>query len=50
MTKAFFENLDRLREAAPLFWSLTTREMVSIGRTAPLHEGASRYFTETGLQ
>jgi TRAP transporter TAXI family solute receptor len=50
VTKAFFENLDRLREASPLFWSLTTREMVSIGRTAPLHEGASRYFTEAGLQ
>jgi TRAP transporter TAXI family solute receptor len=50
VTKAFFENLDRLREASPLFWSLTTREMVSSGRTAPLHEGASRYFAEAGLQ
>ena len=49
VTKAFFENLDRLREASPLFWSLTAREMVSIGRTAPLHEGASRYFAEAGL-
>lgn len=49
VTKAFFENLDRLREASPLFWSLTTREMISSGRTAPMHEGASRYFAEAGL-
>jgi len=50
VTKAFFENLGRLREASPLFWSLTTRDMVSSGRSAPLHEGASRYFSEAGLQ
>lgn len=48
-TKAFFENLQRLREATPLFSSLSTAEMVSRGRTAPLHGGASRYFSEAGL-
>jgi len=50
VTKAFFENLDRLREATPLFSSLSSRDMVSKGQTAPLHDGASRYFTEAGLQ
>lgn len=50
VTKAFFENLDRLREASPLFRSLTTREMVTSGKTAPVHEGAARYYAEAGLQ
>lgn len=50
VAKAFFENLDRLREASPLFSSLSTAEMVSSGRTAPQHEGASRYFAEAGLK
>lgn len=50
VTKAFFENIDRLREASPLFWSLSIHQMVSSGRTAPLHEGASRYFAEAGLK
>ena len=50
VTKAFFENLDRLREASPLFSSLTTSEMVSSGRTAHLHAGASKYFSEAGLR
>ncbi len=50
VTKAFFENLDRLREASPLFSSLTTPETVSSGRTALLHAGASKYFAEAGLK
>ncbi len=50
VTKTFFENLERLREASPLFSSLSTPKMVSSGRTAPLHEGASRYLSEAGLQ
>lgn len=50
VTKAFFENLDRLRDASPLFSSLTTPEMVSSGRMAPPHVGASKYFAEAGLK
>jgi uncharacterized protein len=50
VTKAFFENLDSLRELSPLFSSLTDEEMVTTGLTAPIHEGALRYFSEAGLE
>jgi TRAP transporter TAXI family solute receptor len=50
VTKALFEGLDRLREASPIFSSLSTEQMAGEGLTAPLHEGAARYYSEAGLR
>lgn len=50
ITKTFFENLDRLRLESPLFSSLDTEDMVAVGLSAPLHEGALSYFSEVGLK
>jgi hypothetical protein len=50
ITKSFFENYERLREASPLFASLDKHEMVTKGITAPFHDGALRYFAEAGLK
>ncbi len=50
VTKAFFGGIDRLRDASPLFNSLTTEQMANDGLTAPLHEGAARYYSEAGLR
>lgn len=50
VTAAFFDNLDRLREASPLLRFLSARQMTEVGLTAPLHDGAARYFSEAGLK
>jgi len=50
VTRAFFGGIDRLREGAPLFKSLTTEQMAKDGLSAPLHEGAARYYSEAGLR
>lgn len=44
-----FENLEALRAAHPAFADLEPRAMVRDGLTAPLHEGARRYYQEVGL-
>jgi TRAP transporter TAXI family solute receptor len=48
LTKALFENLDEFREQHPAFAGLTPEGMLR-GLTAPLHEGARRYYLEAGL-
>ena len=48
VTKALFENLDQFRSAHPSFATLTKQSMRQ-GLTAPLHDGAKRYFREAGL-
>jgi len=48
VVKAVFENLDRLGEMHPAFARLDPAKMISEGLTAPLHEGARRYFIERG--
>lgn len=50
VTKSFFEGLDRLKQESDLFAALTPEQLVQVGLTAPLHEGASQYFREAGLQ
>ena len=50
VTKALFGGIDRLREASPLFRSLTIEQMANDGLSAPLHEGAARYYSEAGLR
>jgi TRAP transporter solute receptor, TAXI family len=49
ITKAFFENIERLREGSAVFSSLSEKQMTETGLAAPLHEGARAYFIESGL-
>jgi TRAP transporter TAXI family solute receptor len=48
LTRALFENLDEFREQHPAFAALTASGMTR-GLTAPLHDGAKRYYVEAGL-
>lgn len=47
-TSAVFENFDRFKKLHPAFGNLEPKTMISEGLTAPLHEGAKRYFQEQG--
>jgi uncharacterized protein len=49
VTKAVFENFDEFKNLHPAFAVLEKESMVSMGLSAPLHEGAERYFKEAGL-
>ncbi|GGA44052.1 TAXI family TRAP transporter solute-binding subunit [Pelagibacterium lentulum] len=49
VVKAVFENFDEFKALHPAFGVLDREEMVSSGLSAPLHEGAQRYFEEAGL-
>ncbi|MGC3874570.1 TAXI family TRAP transporter solute-binding subunit [Halomonas sp. GXIMD04776] len=46
--KAVFENFDRFKRLHPAFSTLEPEQMISQGLTAPLHEGAERYYKERG--
>nr|WP_298413425.1 TAXI family TRAP transporter solute-binding subunit [uncultured Halomonas sp.] len=46
--KAVFDNFDRFKRLHPAFSTLEPEQMVSEGLTAPLHEGAERYYKERG--
>lgn len=47
--KAVFENFDTFTKLHPAFGVLKKEEMVQDGLSAPLHEGAIRYYKEAGL-
>jgi len=49
VVKAVFENLDRFKKMHPAFGGLEAGGMVKDGLSAPLHEGALRYYQERGL-
>lgn len=49
VVKAVFDNLDAFRELHPALAVLDKEAMVSTGLTAPLHEGAKKYYEEAGL-
>nr|WP_281280366.1 TAXI family TRAP transporter solute-binding subunit [Pelagibacterium montanilacus] len=49
VVKAVFENFDQFKGLHPAFAVLEAETMVSSGLSAPLHEGAERYFEEAGL-
>lgn len=49
VVKAVFENFDDFRKLHPAFANLKKEEMVRDGLSAPLHDGAVRYFKEVGL-
>jgi TRAP transporter TAXI family solute receptor len=49
VVSAVFENLDQFRALHPALAILDPQQMVSDGNSAPLHDGAVRYYTEAGL-
>ena len=49
ITKAMFDNLDQFKKMYPAFGALDRNHMVTEGLTAPLHEGAVRYYRQHGL-
>ncbi len=49
IVKAVFDNIDKFRRMYPAFEQLDPKSMVSEGLTAPLHDGAKRYYREKGL-
>nr|WP_227875100.1 MULTISPECIES: TAXI family TRAP transporter solute-binding subunit [Oceanisphaera] len=48
LVKSVFDNLDRFKRLHPAFADLKAEDMISAGITAPLHEGAQRYYKEKG--
>jgi TRAP transporter TAXI family solute receptor len=48
VTKAVFENFDEFKKLHPAFANLDPVHMVKDGLSAPLHEGAARYYREKG--
>lgn len=49
VTRAVFENLDQFRALHPALANLDPAQMVTDGLSAPLHDGAARYYREAGL-
>jgi len=49
ITKEVFENLDDFKALHPAFGTLTKESMLE-GLTAPIHDGAMRYYKEAGLK
>lgn len=48
VVKAVFDNLDEFKRLHPAFASLTPETMIKNGLSAPLHDGALRYYKEQG--
>lgn len=50
VVKAVFENFDRFKGLHPAFANLTEEDMIANGLSAPLHDGAAKYYAERGWQ
>lgn len=48
VVKAVFDNFDRFKNLHPAFANLKEQDMIKDGLSAPLHEGAIRYYKERG--
>ncbi len=48
ITKAVFENLERFKRINVIFAELTPESMINEGLTAPVHDGAAKYYKEKG--
>lgn len=48
VTKAVFDNFDRFKRLHPAFANLKQEEMIQNALSAPLHDGAVRYYKEKG--
>ncbi len=49
ITKAVFENFDSFKKMHPAFKNLKKEMMIKAGLSAPLHDGAVKYYKEAGL-
>lgn len=49
IVKAVYDNFDSFKTLHPVFQTLSSEDIIYGGNTAPLHEGAKRYFLEKGL-
>jgi TRAP transporter TAXI family solute receptor len=49
VVKAIFENLDQFKGLHPALENLDPAQMVNDGNSAPLHDGAVKYYREAGL-
>lgn len=49
VVKAVFENFDEFQKLHPAFVVLKKEEMIKDGLSAPLHDGAVKYYKEAGL-
>ncbi len=48
VVKAVFDNFSRFKRLHPAFENLKEEEMIKAGLSAPLHEGAEKYYKEKG--
>ena len=49
VVKAVFENIEQFQKLHPAFANLDPKQMANDGLSAPLHDGAKKYFEEAGL-
>lgn len=49
VVKAVFEDFDQFKKLHPAFGNLKKEEMIKDGLSAPLHDGAKKYYKEAGL-
>jgi len=49
VVKAVFENFDDFKKLHPAFANLKKEEMIKDALSAPLHDGAVKYYKEAGL-
>ena len=49
VVKAVFENFNDFKQKRPVFANLSKAQMIKNGLSAPLHDGAVRYYKEVGL-
>lgn len=49
VVKSVFENFDQFKKLHPAFANLKKEEMIKAGLSAPLHDGAVKYYKEAGL-
>ncbi|MCK5363855.1 MAG: C4-dicarboxylate ABC transporter substrate-binding protein, partial [Gammaproteobacteria bacterium] len=47
-TKAVFDNFDAFKKLHPAFANLKESEMIKDALSAPLHDGAAKYYKERG--
>ena len=50
VVKSVFENFDSFRKLHPAFANLKKEQMVRDGLSAPIHDGAMKYYKEAGLR
>jgi len=49
LTKAVFTNFESFKTLHPVFATLDPVHMISEGNSAPMHDGAARYFSDAGM-